>query len=125
MDEQPLLNDAQFELVLRYNPEAGENVGREIEPEVLGQIFLDIRKKFGNHKIHDPPGEGVWEGLVEPSMRVEVAVPAERLQELEAFVYEIGERLGQKEMYFNQGTPCVRLLKIKHPAAIRSSEGGK
>jgi hypothetical protein len=124
MDQQPL-NDAQFELVLRYNPQPGEEVGREIEQDVLAQIFIDIRKKFGNHKIHGPPGEGSWEGLVEPSMRVEVAVPAERLPELEAFVYEIGERLGQKEMYFNQGTPCVKLLKIKHPSATKSSEGGK
>jgi hypothetical protein len=124
MDEQ-LLNDAQFELVLRYNPQPGEKIGREIEQEVLAQIFLDIRKKFGNHKIHGPPGEGSWEGLTEPSIRVEVAVPAERLQELEAFVYEIGERLGQEEMYFNQGTPCVKLLKIKHSVGKRSSEGGK
>jgi hypothetical protein len=126
MDE-PLLCPCEFQLVLVYNPEPGESEGREIEPEVLAGIFTDLRKRFGNYTplgaagLGEVPG-GSWEGLVEPSIRIEVAVLPERVPEVEAFVREIGARLKQKEMYFKAGPPIVRLLKVDPHS--RPAEGG-
>ena len=122
MDEN-LLCPCEFQLVLVYNPDPGESKGRKVEPEVLAGIFTDLNTRFGNYTplgvagSEEVPG-GRWEGQVEPSMRIEVAVPEERIPELERFVYEIGVRLKQKVMYFKKGPPCVKLIQIEQSARV-------
>jgi hypothetical protein len=96
--EGQLLCPCEFQLVLVYNQEPGESVAREVEPEVLAEIFLDLRKRFGNFTplgrtgTEDVPA-GEWEGLAEPSIRIEVAVLPERVPEVERFVHDVGLRL--------------------------------
>jgi len=112
---------------MRYNPEPSENAGRDVEPEVLAGIFTELAKRFGAYTplglagSEEVPG-GLWKGQVEPSVRIEVSVPQDRILEVRQFVYEVGERLGQKEMYFKAGPPCVELIKIE-PSAGNVADG--
>jgi hypothetical protein len=123
-----LLCPCEFQLVLVYNPEPGELFGREVEPEVLGGIFSDLKRRFGNYTPLGTAGRdgvpgGSWEGQVEPSVRIEIAVPEDRIPELERFVGEIGVRLKQEAMYFKIGAPCVKIIKVRNPEG-KVAQGG-
>jgi hypothetical protein len=95
----------RFRLPLNYND------GREVEAEVLLEIFRALARQFGGYT---PLGtaESGWEqqGGPEPTMGVEVAVLPSRVAELEAVVVAIGKQLGQKQMYFDAPPPSVRFL---------------
>jgi hypothetical protein len=98
--------------------------GREVEPEVVIDIFRWFNRQFGGYT---PLGvsEGAWFGLVERSMRVEVAVCEDRVQELRQVAYAIGKRLGQQEMYFDAPPPSVEFIKIEgdtKPGAAAEAE---
>jgi hypothetical protein len=128
MSTTPLLCPCQFQLVLAYNPEPGELMGREVEPEVLAGIFSDLRNRFGNYTPLGTCGQagvpgGSWEGLVEPSMRVEVAVPEDRVGEVELFVTEIGKRLKQNAMYFRADPPCVKIIDVEGVSGMAAKGG--
>jgi hypothetical protein len=127
--DAPLLCPCEFQLVLRHNPEPGELVGREVEPETLADIVTGLAKRFGGYTPLGLAGErglpgGAWEGQVEPSLRIEVAVLPERVREVEQYVHEIGTRLKQKCMYFKVGPPCVKILQIDDCKG-KAAEGGK
>ncbi len=124
MDDTPLLCPCEFQLVLRYNPEPGETIGRDIEPETLLGIFNEINRKFGAYTpIGAPDGVGgSWEGQTEPSMRIEIAVAPSRVAEVREYVIELGRRLGQAAMYFKAMPPCVEIIDMtKQPG--KSVEG--
>jgi hypothetical protein len=122
--ETPLLCPCEFQLVLVYNPEPGETVGKEIEAEVLEVIYNELNTRFGAWTPLAPTGKrgGQWEGQAEPSIRIEVAVPPDRVQEVRQYVIEIGEQLGQKAMYFKAGPPCVEIIDIE---TQKKERGGK
>jgi len=117
-----------FQLVLRYNREPGESVGRVIEDEVIAGILCDLRRRFGEHTILGKPDvdadSGSWKGMSEPSIGIKVAVLPERVKELEEFVYDIGIKLKQEAMYFEAGPPSVKILRM-HDYVRKSLEGGK
>lgn len=97
----------RFRLPLAYND------GREVEPEVLAEIFLVLRTQFGGYT---PLGEsrGDWHGQTEPSVGIEVAVLPNRIDEFREVVYAIGKRLRQIEMYFEaSAVPTVEFMVIE------------
>jgi hypothetical protein len=104
MDE--LYCPCRFRLPLRYND------GREIEPEILLNIFKALTRQFGGYT---PLGvaDGSWapQGATEPTMGIEVAVLPARVMELETLVTAIGRQLKQKQMYFDVPPPSVRFLE--------------
>lgn len=115
--ETKYLCQCGFQLVLAYNPEPGQLYGRRIEPEILAEILTGINRRFGDYSVFGPPADsvpsGTYKGQTEPSVRIEVAVPQERIQELRQYVIEIGEKLGQKAMYFIAGPPSVEIIQIE------------
>lgn len=126
---EALLCPCQFQLVLRYNPEPGALFGRDIEPEVLASIFRDLNMTFGNWTPLGTAGQsglpdGQWEGQAEPSVRIEVAVPQDRVEEVEKFVIEVGKRLKQKAMYFVAGPPSAKIIEIEEEPG-RAAKRGK
>jgi hypothetical protein len=124
--DTPFLSPCEFQLVLVYNPEPGEVVGREIEPEVLAEIFTELNKRFGNWTPLAGTGDhgGVWSGHAEPSIRIEVSVLPERVKDVRRYVIEIGKLLGQEAMYFKVGPPCVEIIDIKKVTG-KAVEGSK
>jgi hypothetical protein len=110
--------------MLRYNPEPGESVGRVIERDVLLDIIDDLNRRFSGHTLLgrlkvdddgvDDPGGG-WGSQVEPSVRIEVSVPPERVDEVRRYVKALGERLGQEAMYFIAFPPCAEIIPITKP----------
>jgi hypothetical protein len=97
----------RFRLPLQYND------GRQVEPEVLIEIFKALTRQFGGYTPLGK-GDGDWgqrEGT-EPTMGIEVAVLPERVPELERVVIAIGRRLGQVQMYFDAPSPSVKFLEM-------------
>ncbi len=86
------------------------NDGRSVEPAKVVKILQSLDRQFGGYSVIGV--EGSWFGQKEESIRVEVAIPEERVKELEAVVYSIGKELGQKAMYFEVGPPSVNILTI-------------
>ena len=114
-------------MVLVYNPKPGESQGEVIPEEVIEGIFDEMNKKFGAYTPLAGTGDrgGRWEQQSEPSMRIEIAVPAERVEEVHQFVFAIGKRLGQKTMYFKAGPPCVEIIKIEEDDVENGQAEGK
>jgi hypothetical protein len=81
-----------------------DNEGTPIAKEVLDKITAEVFEAFGGC-TREGPGTGVWrddQGRVysEQSFRLEVACEASQYAEARDLVIRIGQRLGQKAMYF-------------------------
>lgn len=100
-----------FQLPIRYNPELPGQPGREVEPEVLTEIYKSLDRQFGGYTIHGVM-LGSWRGQEEPSIRMCVAVAEEEIPTLRLVVKSIGKKLGQEQMYFERGQPTVELINI-------------
>ena len=101
-----LLCPCCFLIPLRYND------GRDVEPERLIEIKNALDRQFGGFTGLGVR-EGSWFGQVEQSMGIEVSVPEDQIEELRATVKAIGRALGQKQMYFKKGPPCVDLIDVE------------
>lgn len=97
-----------FQLPVAYND------GRPIEPEVMLEILRALDRQFEGYTIRGP-FRGSWQGQEEESYTVEVAVSPSEVPTLRAVVIAIGQRLGQKAMYFRVPPPDVEIIDI--PAA--------
>jgi hypothetical protein len=87
------------------------NNGEEVPPETMCQIFEVLNRQYGGYTVLGVR-EGCWEGQVETSIWIEVAVPVERIAELRMTVYAIGKKLGQKAMLLDAPEPSVEIFPI-------------
>ena len=88
-----------------------DNDGQEVDPAKLVQIKSWFERQFGGYTILGIM-EGSWHGLVEPSMRVEVAIPPDRMGQFRQVVIAIGVLLEQEAMYFNAPSPSAEIISM-------------
>lgn len=110
MDAQ--LCPCYFQLPTHYNPTKPGEPGREIEPEKMSRIFQAMSRQFDGW-THCGVMWGSWCGQEESSIRVCIAVLDADIPRLRQFVREIGRELGQVQMYFERGQPCVELINVE------------
>jgi len=101
-DELPCV----FQIPLLYNDQ------REVEAEVMAEIFQVLNRQFGGYTPLGRIEGGCWFGQVESSLRVEVWVTPDRIPALEVVVKKIGAKLGQKEMFLIVPEATVRRFNI-------------
>jgi hypothetical protein len=72
--------------------------GTEIEPEKLNLFLSVFDRQFGGCT---PLGvvNGLWQGITEPMMRIEVAVRKSAIPKFEQIAKAIGKSTKQKEIY--------------------------
>jgi hypothetical protein len=87
------------------------NDGRPVEPEFFIQLKMALDRQFGGFRIV-PPTEGCWQGQVELTHEIEVAVAPKRIPELREVVIQIGRELGQTAMYFDAPPPSVEIIDV-------------
>lgn len=97
-----------------------DNDGRPYGADLSSAINL-LDRRFGGVTVFREC-IGAWRGQHEPSWRIEVAVPSERIDEVIEAGVSIGRRLGQRAMYIAVGLPMVRIIEIN--GLNRAHEGG-
>ena len=86
------------------------NDGRPVEPEKFITIKKTLDRQFGGYRILAPQ-EGSWQGQIENTHEIEVAVNPRRIPELRKLVLQIGRELEQQAMYFDAPpVPSVEIL---------------
>ncbi len=96
----------------RFLIPVADNNGKPFPAETFIKIKLALEKQFGAYKIHGPT-EGSWQGQMELTHEIEIAVPARRVAEVRATVRAIGKELGQKSMYFDVSPPSVEIIDVE------------
>jgi hypothetical protein len=103
-----------------------DNDGTAVPKQVLDEITDEVFEAFGGCTL-EGPGTGVWkddEGKVyaEQSFRLEVACERSQYLEARGIVLRIGQRLGQKAMYFEvRYFDGVEILEV--PQRVQDSGG--
>lgn len=97
------------------------NDGREVEPETMLEIKQVFDRQFNGYTVIGEM-EGSWHGQVETSVRIEVGVPSDRLDQFRELVIAIGERLDQEAMYIDVPPPTAEILPIPK---VAKQTGGK
>ncbi len=102
--------------------------GDDVDPDTINTIFELFDRHFGGSSdLGTIPGHWLDQGmaLVEPMLRVEVAVPANRIKEFEALAIRIGRQLKQKVMYVVINYQAnVRFLQVDPDADAAGAERG-
>lgn len=116
MDDPPKLAACKVQIPLVMND------GKEVAPEVLVEILSSFDRQFGGYTILGQM-EGSWHGQVEPSIRVEVAVPENRIGQFRQLVHAIGVRLHQQAMYLDAPPPSVEIIPMENYVTPGGQEG--
>lgn len=107
--QRGLLCPCVLQLPLVYND------GRKVARSLVESVMSELDQRFNGCTLLGRC-VGYWRGQQEPSVRIEVAVAADRVPELKSFVRRVGELLGQECIYFDHRPPSVELLPILDPA---------
>jgi len=96
--------------------------GDDVDPETINTFFELFDRHFeGSSDLGTIPGH--WLGLVEPMLRVEVAVPVNRIREFEDLAKRIGRVLKQKVVYVIENYQAnVRFLQVDPDAEAAGAE---
>jgi hypothetical protein len=102
--------------------------GDDVEPDTINKFFELFDRNFGGSSdLGTIPGHWLDEGktVVEPMLRVEVAVPSDKIREFEELAIRIGRQLKQKVMYVVINYQAnVRFLQVDPDAEAAGGEGG-